>query len=317
MANFVVKAEINGVEKAAEVVTNANVIATFEGVGYCHSVDVATFDINKIYDLEGNELESEPQDNTPYIKNVGFAGSKWFGAVNVKANGSNVVLSTGGEDFGNNLTEGAVEGLTDNFNNAYVKINEDGRTGTLYFNFSTDIVGEPVNQVQLEKAKLELENEFASDLSELDTAKQDSLKPIEIGKNTLTFNELRQLLAKSSAGQPLTNVCVIKTLSGKIYQVMVGQYATSGAGNPLYIVNFIELNSFREIHIYRKDVYDINQDMLSSMYQYGFVPTSSLGLVHVSQTSGLINVVQEPSDTSKNYVLKLVNGSITWVEETA
>lgn len=310
MANFVVKADINGVEKAAAVVANANVIATFEGVGYCHSVDVATFDINKIYDLEGNELESEPQDGTPYIKNIGFAGSKWFGAVNVKAGNSNVVLSTGGEEFGNTLEEGAVEGLTDNFNNAYVKINEDGTTGTLYFNLATEIVGEPVSQVQLEKTKLELKNEFTSDL----TAKQDNLKPIEIGKNTLTFNELHRLLA-GDIGPILTNICFIKTLSGKIYEVTIGKYATSGGSSPEYVVNFIEVNAgYPVLHIV--NVRDIDSDMLNFTSSYAYVLTDYSGIVRVDG-GGSVYTLSYPSDATKTYALKYVNGQLQWVEETA
>lgn len=318
MANFVVKADINGVEKVADVVGGEpQPIAIFDGVGYYHSINAAELDITKIYDLEGNELESEPQDGTPYIKNVGFAGGKWFGAVNVKASG-NVILSGEGATFGDQIVEGTVEGLNEDYIlNAYVKINEDDNSyATLYFNNGDNgSVTGPVSEEELNAASNALKNEVSVNLSALGAKKQDNLKPIEIGKDTLTFNELSGLLPKVN-GKLATNVCVIKTLSGKIYQVMVGQYATSGGGNPEYVVNFVELNSNYPKY-YHTNVYNLNNDLLNFSSFLTLVDASQGGIVLVEATSKHVYVLAYPSDTTKTYVLKYVNNALTWVEETA
>lgn len=293
MSDFVVKALINGVEKKAEVVANRNLVATFEDVDYYHSINVADLDESKIYDLEGNELEREPAEGY-CIQYKSFTGKNAWGLLlapdytNPKA-----ILSNGASTVGYPLREGAISNLDTNYlANAYIKINEDEATATLYFSYLSELYADPVNYgtlgLELKKVKEEVIPEI--DLSSLNSISVSDLLNalgLEYLSSTFEYNVLvKNIKYKYYGSTPNTGMLAMKIKNTEL------------------VIEFLSIKWGEGVETIKKE------------YSSSTISTTTINFQNDSTIKYFLP--DKPSETSqKTFVLKLVNGTLSWVEETA
>lgn len=312
MSDFVVKALINGVEKKLDLFGNVEPVATIEGVAYYHKLETKDLDKNnRYYDLDGNAYSSEP--NLPFIRQLDRGNISWQlqsseqGFTSCTINISNENANAGEQPIeGVQTVSETIQFDTlyaEYFTAGYLVINEDN-SGTFYYNLVGD--GEVTGPVSNEK--------FNKAISTLDAAKQDKLNQSEtvgINGNSLF---VRNVFANLKVVNLNTEDITYNELETKFPNLNMGIFDRIKQGSRS---KFLFVKSSQE------------NNKLVYLFYLGTTTNNSFNIQVANatnkETTGLLSIAQSlavlpslPSGSStKTYVLKAVNGTFTWVEETA